>query len=127
MEYSQLNSENVEAKCVEYENIYDKESAYIQSLFPKAKFIISLEYDEIDEVITKKPSIIAICDFKCLCYNKHKRNTEYYYIKGKHITNRFIIESLIDQGFEPKCKHRFFEGVLKMKNTDFKYEILLGS
>jgi hypothetical protein len=127
MEYSELTSENVEAKGIEYENIYDKESAYIQSLFPKAKFKISIEYDELDEIVTKQPSIIAICDFNCLCYRNHKRNTEYYYIKGKTITNRFIIESLIDQGFEPKCKHRYLEGFLKMKNSEFKYEMLIGS
>jgi hypothetical protein len=127
MEYSELNENNIEAKCVEYENNYDKESAYIQSLFPKAKFIISIVYDELDEIVTKQPSIIAICHFNCLCYSKHKRNAEYYYIKGKTITNRYIIESLIDQGFEPKCKHSYLEGFLEMRNSNFKYEILLGS
>ena len=127
MEYSRLDEYSVDEKRVEYENKCDKEIALIRILFPKAKFTISIDYDELDKVISREQSIIAIQRYDCYCYNKNKQVTEYYHIKGKNITNRYAIQCLIEQGFEPKCKHSFLEGFTKMKNSSFKYEINMGS
>lgn len=123
MEYSRLNDANVESKSVEFENNYDKEIALVNSMFPNAKFKIAIEYDELDTVITNQPSIILIQHYNCYCYNSRKRITEYYHIKGKHITNKYAIQCLIEQGFMPDCKHYYLESFTKMKNSEFKYEI----
>ena len=121
MEYSILKEEEEEDK-------YDAEAALLYNIFPNAKFTISIDYDELDTVITREQSIIAIQRYDCYCYNNNnKRVTEYYHIKGKNITNRYAIQCLIEQGFTPYCKHRFFEGFTKMKNSSFKYEINMGS
>ena len=117
MEYSILKEEK---------DKYDAEAALLYNIFPNAKFTICIDYDELDTIITREQSIIAIQRYDCYCYN-NKRVAEYYHIKGKNITNRYAIQCLIEQGFEPKCKHSFLEGFTKMKNSSFKYEINMGS
>jgi len=120
MEYTNLDEQ------YEKEQI-DAEAALLYNTFPKAKFTISINYDELDTVITNQPSIILIYNFDCYCYRKNKRKTEYYYVRGKNITNKYLIQSLIEQGFYPDCNHKFLEGFMKMNNSAFKYEILMGS
>jgi hypothetical protein len=119
--------EYIKLKEKEEQEQFDAEASLLYNMFPNAKFTISIDYYELDTVITRQPSIIAIQQYTCNCYNKNKRITEYYYVKGNHITNKFIIQTLIDQGFNPNCRHRFLEGFLKMKNSDFKFEIMMGS
>jgi hypothetical protein len=121
MEYSRLKEEH------EQEEEMDIESILLYNMFPNAKFTISMDYDEMDKIITQQPSIIVIMNYDCYCYSKNKRKTEYYYIKGKNITNKYVIQSIIEQGFNPGCNHRFLEGFMKMNNSKFKFEILLGS
>ena len=108
------------------EEDYEKDIEEIEKMFPNAKFSVAIEIEELDNIVTDETYIVVKNTYDCYCY-KNKRNTEYFYISGKHITNKFIIYKLIKQGLDLDCDHRFLEGFCKSKDSNCQFEIATGS
>jgi Na+-transporting NADH:ubiquinone oxidoreductase subunit NqrF len=107
---------------------YDYENEQIEILFPDAKFTISMSLEDLDEVVTDQPHIVIKHAYNCYCYDEEEaKNTEFYYISGKNLTNKDIIESLIEQGLTLECNHHFLEGFHKTASSDVQFEICTGS
>lgn len=106
---------------------YEREIEEIEKMFPNAKFTIAIDIEELDVVFTKQPAIVIKQSYYCHCYRGSNKKTEYFYISGKNITTKFIINQLIEQGLELVCDHRFIEGFEKVKNSDCQFEICTGS
>ena len=83
-------------------------------------------FEELDNIVTDETDIVVKNTYDCYCYT-NKRKTDYYYISGKHITNKFIIYKLIEQGLDLDCDHRFLEGFCKSKDSNCQFEIATGS
>ncbi len=95
----------------EYEGMtseqYEYEMEQIELMFPDAKFSISIGLEELDDVITEQPHIVIKHAYNCYCYDEAPKQTEFYYISGDRITNKLVIEKLIEQGLELDCNHHF--------------------
>jgi hypothetical protein len=77
--------------------------------FPYAQFTVCIPSKDLDKVVIDK-SIVAIkCSFNCSCYTYRK--PEYYICKkhSKFITNRDLINCLIENGYYSACDHIFLE------------------
>ena len=115
----------------EYEGMtseqYEYEMEQIELMFPDAKFSISIGLEELDDVITEQPHIVIKHAHKCYCYDEAPKQTEFYYISGDRITNKLVIEKLIEQGLELDCNHGFLEGFHKPRYSDVQFEIVTGS
>lgn len=82
----------------------------IHKQFPDALFSISLSLDELDNVVINSNKVAIKCDFKCYCYSQAPRNSEYFILESKKgITNRDLINCLIENKFETGCDHCFLE------------------
>ena len=79
---------------------------------------------EWDDVITDLPSITIEQSYTCYCYNT-PRETEYFTITADIITNKVVMDYLIEKEFDPACNHSFLEGFHKKENG--YWEIMLGS
>ena len=109
------------------EEQYEYEFEQIAKMFPNAKFTIAIDIEELDEVVTEQPEIIIKQEYSCYCYDDCKKNTEYIHISGAKITNKFIIDKLIEYGLVLDCNHCFVEGFNKMQNSICQFEIITGS
>ena len=95
--------------------------------FKGAMFSIAINDSELDNVLSDQDQIMIKQDFDCYCFNK-KRDPRYFHIqcpKDKSLTNRCIIQQLIDQKMVLECNHVFLEGFIK--NTDCQFELATGS
>ena len=108
------------------EEDYEKDIEEIEKMFPNAKFSVAIELEDLDDIVTDETDIVVKNTYDCYCHT-NKRNTEYFYISGKHITNKFIIYKLIEQGLDLDCDHRFLEGFCKSKDSNCQFEISTGS
>ena len=106
---------------------YHNEVEQINIMFPNAQFTISIDIEEMDELITHKDHITIKNSYDCYCYDNCKKNTDFFYIKGENITCRYVIKELIKQGLELNCNHHFLEGFYKTPGSDFQFELCLGS
>ena len=91
----------------------------IHKQFPNARFSIDLSLDEIDSVVSNTDQLAIKCVFNCYCYSEAPRNSEFYICKnpkGKDITNRDLVECLIENKFAPDCDHRFLE-IFEVNNS----------
>ena len=87
------------------ESEFDEESD-IQ--FPNINFSI-IRVIDLDKVITDNKVAIK-CVFNCYCYSDNPRISEYFICKKeKNITNRDLINCLIDNKFDTQCNHYFLE------------------
>lgn len=43
------------------------------------------------------------------------------------MTNKYIIQKLINQGLKMDCNHVFLEGFIKSKDSECQFEIFAGS
>jgi len=109
------------------EEQYEREIEEIEEMFPNAKFTIAINIEELDVIFTKQPAIVVKKSYNCYCYTGCNKPSEYFYISGKNITTKFIINQLIEQGLELNCNHHFIEGFEKVKNSDCQFEIYAGS
>jgi hypothetical protein len=111
------------------EQDYENECNLIDLMFPNAKFSIAIDIEELDDIITTQPKIIIKSSYNCYCYEICKRTTEYFIISGKNITNKYIINELINQGLHLDCDHRFVEGFHNPSSikSDCQFEIMTGS
>jgi len=99
----------------------------MHNMFPNAQFEVAIDIGEIDNLITDKQFIIVKNTYNCYCYDNCKKITDYFNIKGENITNRYVIEQLIEQGLHLDCNHHFLEGFYKTKDSDNQFEICVGS
>ena len=104
-----------------------EEIQQIYQMFPNAKFCIAIKLDDLDDIISERNNIVVKQDYNCYCYKNFRKKTDYFYIKGQKLTNKFIISKLIEQGLELDCNHCFIEGFYKIKNSDCQFEIMIGS
>jgi hypothetical protein len=82
----------------------------IHKQFPNAQFSIDIPLKLIDEIVLKTNKVAVKCDFNCYCYSQAPRKTEYFILKSqKGITNRDLINCLIENNFNPRCEHNFLE------------------
>jgi hypothetical protein len=109
------------------EEQYERECEQIGLMFPDAKFVVSIEFDYLDEVVSDLPAIIVKNARTCYCYDGKDSSIDYFYISGIRLTNAFIIKQLIEQGLNLACNHCFLEGFRKTKNSDCQFEICTGS
>ena len=109
---------------------YSYEMEQIYNMFPNAKFDIAIQLEDLHEVVTDNKEVVIKNTYSCYCYDDCNRNTDYFYITAKNgckMTNKFIIQELINQGLSLDCNHRFLEGFMKSKNSDCQFEIVVGS
>ena len=94
--------------------------------FSDAMFSVAINESELDDIISESEQIIIKQDFTCYCFNV-KREPLYYRIKGigQKLTNRYIINELIEQKMNLECNHMFLEGFIK--KTDVQFELLVTS
>jgi len=107
----------------EYNNEFDK----INIMFPNAQFTIVIDMVDMDELITSNQYLIIKHSYDCYCYADCNKSTEYYYIKGEHITQKYVIKQLIHQGIDLDCNHCFLEGFYKTLGSDCQFELCVGS
>jgi len=117
--------EQEEQEQTEEEMEYEIEQ--IDLMFPNAQFTVAISIKELDDIITDKNYIIIKQAYNCYCYSDCKRNTEYFYIQGKNITNKYVIERLIECGLDLDCNHMFVEGFCQTIGSDCQFEICVGS
>ena len=109
------------------EEQYEKECEQIGLMFAGAKFVVSIELQDLDEVVSELPAIIVKNTRTCYCYDGKDSSIDYFYISGNNITNAFIIHQLVEQGLNLACNHCFLEGFRKTENSDCQFEICTGS
>lgn len=106
---------------------YEREFEEIERMFPDAKFTISIDIEELDDLITDKQSIIIKHVYDCYCYENCNKKTEYFCVRGEKLTQRYVIEQLIKKGLEIECNHIFLEGFHKTKGSECQFELIFGS
>jgi hypothetical protein len=106
---------------------YERECEIINNMFPNASFSICIDLRIIDEVVTDEEQIIVKSTYDCYCYDDYPRNTDYFYISGSKITNKYILEELIRQNLELDCNHQFVEGFQLNPNSKCEYILCTGS
>ena len=77
--------------------------------FPDAQFTVCINSNELDKVIANKEIVAIKCNFNCRCYTYRK--PEYYICRKSSmgITNRDLINCLIENEYYPDCDHIFLE------------------
>ena len=109
------------------EQNYD-EIEKINNMFPNAMFTVAMDIEDLDDIVTNLNNIVIKNTYDCYCYdNRKKKKTDVYSIEGPNITNKFIINKLIEQGLNLECNHRFLEGFCKSKDSNCQFEIATGS
>ena len=94
----------------EFEAQIESEIEEIHKQFPNSKFSISLPLIDIDNVVISTGQVAIKCGFNCYCYSEAPRISEFYICKKeKNITNRDLINCLIDNNFDTGCDHSFLE------------------
>lgn len=89
----------------------EKECDEIYDMFPDANFIIAIDIQKLDDILSTEKEIIVICEYSCYCYDNVSKKTDFFLIKGKHLTIKFVINELIAQGLNIKCNHPFLEDI----------------
>ena len=79
--------------------------------FPDAHFTVCINSNELDKVIVDKEIVAIKCIFNCPCYHEFYRKSEYYICRKNRmgITNRDLINCLIENGYYNECDHIFLE------------------
>jgi hypothetical protein len=109
------------------EQNYD-EIEKINNMFPNAMFTVAMDIEDLDDIVTNLNNIVITNTYDCYCYdNRKEKKTDVYYIEGPNITNKFIINTLIEHGLSLECNHRFLEGFCKIPNSTNVFEIMTGS
>ncbi len=122
-----------EEEDAEYE-MFLKDQAIVEETFPDAKFDVCIypaDFD--DECCDGRTDVMIRHKCECYCWDNtpHLRPTYFIHVTNtKPITNRMVANALIENGFNPDCNHRFFEGVYKKNrgnNESMEYELCMGS
>jgi len=112
---------------------------YLDERFAGANFTISMDKNELKEILTTKKMIVIkqdfnCCCFKCYCFNCDdeccneeliKPKTRYFVIKNDIMSVENVIDELIKQDCKTYCDHNFLE--FFEKQTDIQYGMSFGS
>jgi len=97
---------------MEEEDNYERQCKLIDDMFPGAKFTISIDLNDLDNIVTDKKFIIIQQTFNCYCYDNMNTKNKLYTVKcleNESLTNEYIINELIKQGLKVNCNHIFLE------------------
>ena len=111
-----------------------RDQKIIEETFPDAKFDVCIYPSDFDDECCDGRTDVMIIH-KCWCNYcdscRHLCPTDFIRVTNtKPITNRMVVNALIENGFNPECDHRFFEGVYKKNrgnNESMEYELCMGS
>ena len=112
----------------EEEEKYIRELRIIDDMFPNAKFIPSINLENLDDIVSDKKEIIIKQNLTCYHYDNINKRPKYFTIKcreNESLTNKYIMTELIKQKMKIDCDHRFVEGFNHLNNNI--YEIITGS
>ena len=97
------------------------EMTQINSLFPNAKFVISLSVNELNKIITTKKEVKLIQTFDCYCFDNCPKQNKTFIIRSEEpMTTKYIINELIKKDFTLDCNHRFLESI-EIKDDIIEY------
>ena len=97
----------------------------LDEMFFNAYFDVSMDIKKLDDLVSDKNEIIIQQEFKCYCYKNLPTDNKIFTIRGDKLTNKYIIEDLINQGLVINCDHRFLEGFHNIGGN--LYELVLGT
>ena len=109
---------------------YNNEINEIDKMFPMntdAHFTISIPLNKMDKLITTSKMIIIKQTFDCYCYGNMNLCPKLFIICGEKITNKYILQKLIEYNLKLDCNHVFIEGFVKKNGFPNVYEIFTGS
>lgn len=95
----------------------------------RGTFSVDYTYDELEEVVSTKPSITIVL-YHCYCYkyyhpDVYKKRYLVLSNSNKPITRMVVVNFLEKIGYDPKCDHRFLETIYENKKGEF--ELFFGS
>ena len=113
----------INVKRIKTEEENEKENEMLYSMFPDAKFVISIDIEKIDDLLSEKKEIIIQQSYKCYChyFNITKK---IFTIRGDKLTNKYVIDQLIKQGLESDCNHMVLDSFHNIGGN--LYEIFFG-
>jgi hypothetical protein len=99
---------------------FEEEQQKMNEMFPNCKFSICIDIDEMNDIISEEPQIIIQCN-PCNGYCKKSGNRIYIYVynNGNGITNKDMIQAMIDANYDPDCNHIFLETWEQMNDVTF--------
>lgn len=106
---------------------YEAEMKLIDEIFGDAKFNVSIDINELDNLLTEQKHIIIKSDYKCYCYDNQPRQAEYFEICGECITIKYVLKELMRQNLTLNCNHCFIEFFEKSIDSEIQYEFFAGS
>lgn len=102
---------------------FERQMTEMRKTFPKAKFTICIELDQLDEVLSNHDAIVIKITHNCYCYSNNRRKDDLILVHnttGKAITYKDAIEAIVKYKYDPKCSHVFFEGFTHVGDCLFK-------
>ncbi|KAL0212058.1 hypothetical protein RCL1_005684 [Eukaryota sp. TZLM3-RCL] len=88
---------------------YEEEFRRIKEEFPKAKFVISMDYADLDKPLARADVRTLQLNAGCRCYSRtidvHQKEP------GKPITRRDVINAMIANNYDSRCDHVFLESL----------------
>ena len=102
------------------EEQYQTEFNLINEMFSDAKFNVSIDIDELDDVLSTEKTIVVKQTFTCHCYSNCNKHPSFYIIRGETMSQKYVIQELINQKFKIECDHQFIEGFDKLNETQFE-------
>ncbi len=64
-------------------NPYEAECEQLESMFPDAKFTISMGIEELEDVITDQPHTVIKQSFDCYCNDEHPKGPDFFDIRAE--------------------------------------------
>jgi hypothetical protein len=110
------------------EEQYEVERLQIQEIFGETNFVISIDIEELDDILTNDTSLHIDASFFHFINNNEYVETINHYIMYKpdgNITKKDALFYLKQVGFTPLDNHMFIETFEKVK--DNHYSLFLGS
>jgi hypothetical protein len=110
------------------EEQYEVERLQIQEIFGETNFVISVDIEELDDILTNDTSLhIDATFFDFITNNEYVEITKHYimYKPDGNITKKDAFFHLKQVGFSPLGNHIFIETFEKVK--DNHYSLFLGS
>jgi len=115
----------------------EKQEAIYNDIFKTDYFIVVIDLNKIEDIITTEKNIFIKHKFSCCCYDiqnsSYYNHSKFYHIQGDNMTYKFIIQELIKQDFNKPidndiiCNHKFFEGIDTIEGNNIQFEPYLSS
>ena len=103
---------------------FENEFNLLNEMFPTAQFTISIDVDEIHDIISTENVIVIQESLYCYC-NDMSTKSNLYTIKNMVMTQKNVITELIRQGMTRPCNHKFLTKI--NKRTDCYFDLWFDS